>query len=200
MLNFAPLSFKFDVITNGVLLFSKQEIASIEFECRTRDLFFDFIPHLNFYYKKLIMNPVEKNKIANLFNEFGESVRKLKTLSQNEKEVFLSSFEKIDSAKYNFIVAIESAIDLCNHIIAKENLGMPKYYADVFKVMHKAGAFPNEFMENLVQMAKFRNLLNEVNNEIVYNILQKKLVDFDKFKNYMKTYLKERFEPLNKSL
>lgn len=193
-LNFAPLYFKFEVISNGILLFSKEEMERIEFECRTRDLYFDFQPFINFYYERLIMNPFEKDKIVNLFKEFGEAVSKLKSLSMCEKKMFLSSFEKIDSAKYNFIVAIEAAIDICNHIISKERLGAPKDYAEVFKVMHKAGVFPSQFLESLVQMAKFRNLLVhlywKVNDEMVYDILQKNLVDFDKFENYMKIYLR----------
>lgn len=42
---------------------------------------------------------------------------------------------KIASTKYHLILVIESAIDICNHVIAKNNFRVPEDYADTFKVM-----------------------------------------------------------------
>lgn len=54
-LNRAPLPLRFRVVSEGVLLLCKDEQQRIEFESRTRVLFFDFLPHLEFYYEKLVL-------------------------------------------------------------------------------------------------------------------------------------------------
>ena len=54
-LNFAPLSFRFRVINTGRLLFSQDERQRIEFETRTRDFYFDFIPHRRLLYRKMVL-------------------------------------------------------------------------------------------------------------------------------------------------
>jgi len=54
LLNEAPLPFRFRVINSGKLLFSKEESTRVEFEARTRTLYFDFDPHLRFYRRELL--------------------------------------------------------------------------------------------------------------------------------------------------
>jgi len=38
----------------------------------------------------------------------------------------LNDPDKIGSAKYHFIVAIESAIDMCNHVISRNGYRVPE--------------------------------------------------------------------------
>jgi len=54
ILNNAPLSFRFSVITHGDLIYAKDEKARVSFEAMTRSLYFDFKPHAQFYYQHLI--------------------------------------------------------------------------------------------------------------------------------------------------
>ena len=54
-LNLAPLSFRFAVITEGKLLSTNNDDARVDFEVRTRDLYFDFQPHLEYYYRTLVL-------------------------------------------------------------------------------------------------------------------------------------------------
>ncbi len=54
-LNLAPLPFKFAVVTEGRLLLTKDEEKRVDFEVRTRSLYFDFLPHLKFYYRRIVL-------------------------------------------------------------------------------------------------------------------------------------------------
>jgi predicted nucleotidyltransferase len=54
-LNLAPLPFKFTVVTEGRLLLTKDEERRVDFEARTRTLYFDFLPHLRFYYRSVVL-------------------------------------------------------------------------------------------------------------------------------------------------
>ena len=93
--------------------------------------------------------------------------------------------DKIGSAKYHFIVAIESSIDMCNHIISRNGYRVPEDYGDTYKVMCEKGAFDAKFSEQLVKMAKFRNRLVhlywEIDDARIYKILEENLGDFLKF-------------------
>jgi uncharacterized protein YutE (UPF0331/DUF86 family) len=78
----------------------------------------------------------------------------IKDISEEE---FLINQDKIDSTKYNLIVAIESAINICNHIISQNGFRAPTDYADAFQVLVENGAFDKDFVSDLRNMAKFRN-------------------------------------------
>ncbi len=126
-----------------------------------------------------------KDKVIKITSEILNSLERLEELKQLPKDTFLSDPHKIGSAKYNFIVAIEGAIDLCNHIIAKNGFRAPEDYADTFKVMAERGAFDQEFTNTLTQMARFRNRLVhiywEIDNNELYNIIQSRLQDIREF-------------------
>ena len=55
LLNVAPVPFRFNVITTGRVVFSRSEKERIDFEVKTRSLYFDFLPHINFYYKSIVL-------------------------------------------------------------------------------------------------------------------------------------------------
>lgn len=54
IVNNAPLSFRFSVITHGDLIYAKDEKARVLFEAMTRSLYFDFKPHAQFYYQQMV--------------------------------------------------------------------------------------------------------------------------------------------------
>lgn len=131
--------------------------------------------------------------MVKLVSELRKSLKSLLLLSELEEKAFLEDPDKIASAKYHFIVAIEVCIDMCNHLISRNGLKIPEDYSDTFRVMMDAGAFDKLFVDNLVKMAKFRNRLVhlywEVDDKTVYLILQNNLGDFKKFLNALAKFL-----------
>ncbi len=125
----------------------------------------------------------DAQKLATLFSQLAEARGRLVELSALTPEEFASDPHKVASAKYHFIVAIEAAVDICNHLIAKNGLRLPQDYADSFRVMGEANVFSPAFVEQLVAMAKFRNRLVhmywKVDTQELYRILRERLADFD---------------------
>ena len=121
----------------------------------------------------------DQDKMVKLISEFRKSVSRLQKLKETGRQKFLDDPDKVGSAKYHFIVAIESSIDMCNHIISRNGYRVPEDYGDTFKVMGENGAFDVEFSEQLVKMAKFRNRLVhlywEVDDARIYEILEENL-------------------------
>ena len=133
------------------------------------------------------------DKVGKLISEMRKAVGRLKSLQAVDKETFVGDPDKIGSAKYNFIVAIESAIDICNHIIAQNGYRAPEDYADTFQALAEHGAFDDGFTKDLKEMAKFRNRLThlywEVDDAQVYEILQGRLSDFKLFLDKIALFL-----------
>ncbi|TYT20333.1 DUF86 domain-containing protein [Dictyoglomus thermophilum] len=122
-----------------------------------------------------------RDKISKLIFEMRKALDRLDSIGKIKKEEFLNDPDKIDSAKYNFIVAIESAIDICNHIISQNGFRPPQDYADTFKVLAEQGILEDDFVNNLRNMVKFRNRLVhiywEIDNEQIYLILKNNIKD-----------------------
>ena len=141
------------------------------------------------------MNDLENSVLNRLFTEMDESLRKLRSLSKLTEDEFLGHYEKVDTAKYNFIVAIEAIIDICNRIISKRELGFPQDYSDVIKLMSQEGVLEGDLVGRLVEMVKFRNMLVhlywKIENDRLYQYLEENLGDFEAFKEAIRKYLKK---------
>lgn len=135
----------------------------------------------------------DQETLVRLVSELRRSVERLRDLSKLKQEDFIGDPDKIGSSKYHFIVAIESCIDMCNHVIARNGYRVPEDYADTFKVMAEVGAFDTNFSDDLKNMAKFRNRLVhlywQVDDQQVYDIIRNRLDDFKKFLDSISMFL-----------
>lgn len=135
----------------------------------------------------------DQEKMIKLVSELRKSVARLRELSKLPKDQFLGDPDKIGSSKYHFIVAIESSIDICNHLISRNGFRVSEDYGDTFTVMGEVGALDMDFADELKKMAKFRNRLVhlywEVDNLQLHEIIQSRLDDFKKFLDSISTFL-----------
>jgi uncharacterized protein YutE (UPF0331/DUF86 family) len=135
----------------------------------------------------------DQETMIKLVSELRKNVSRLRELARVPEEEFLNNPDKIGSSKYYFIVAIESSIDMCNHLIARNGYRVPDDYGDTFTVMGEVGALDREFADALRNMAKFRNRLVhlywEIDDQQLYGILQSRLDDFKQFLNAVSAFL-----------
>ena len=92
------------------------------------------------------MPQFDPDRMLKLVSQMREAVGNLKRLKKCEREFFVNDPDKIGSAKYHFIVAIESAIDMCNHIISRNGYRVPEDYADAFVVLGEQSVFKKSFV------------------------------------------------------
>jgi len=127
----------------------------------------------------------DPQRVATLISSLVSSLKQLKRLRNENKEAFISDLDKVASTKYHFIVVIDAAVDLCQHLIAKNALRVPENYGDAFRILAKEQVIPAELLNNLLNMVKFRNRLVHVywniDDETVYGLLQDHLNDLDEF-------------------
>jgi uncharacterized protein YutE (UPF0331/DUF86 family) len=103
---------------------------------------------------------------------------------------FLKDITLRGAAERYLQLAIESCLNIGNRVLSltynDADLGAPENYADIFIKLGKLGIFTQEFVLNLVNMARFRNKLVhaywEIEPERIYDILQNNVKDIHEFK------------------
>ena len=93
-------------------------------------------------------------------------------------------------------LSIEASLDIGQHIIAQEGFRTPDDNKDVFVVLSEENVLPAELLSELIQMARFRNLIvhdyARIDNLIVHSILKQRLGDFDRYAQAVLRYLETR--------
>ncbi len=127
----------------------------------------------------------DDEKVTALSSQLVQACGHLKDLGLMQKDVVIRDPHLIASAKYHLIVGIEAAIDLANHLIAKNRWRAPEDYADTFRIMEEHGLVDAEFSAQLQRMARFRNRLIhiywDIDDETIYTLLQEDVHDIEEF-------------------
>lgn len=127
----------------------------------------------------------DEEKVTALSSNLVQACERLHELGGMQKEVVIGNPHLIASAKYHLIVGIEAAIDLANHLIAKNRWRAPEDYADTFRIMEEHNVVDAGFSARLQRMARFRNRLIhiywDIDDETVYNLLQEDVCDIEEF-------------------
>ena len=83
-------------------------------------------------------------------------------------------------------LAIETCLDLAEHLIADRRLRVPASHAEAFEILREAGLITDPLAASLMQMARFRNILvhdyARIDAERVVRILAADLGDLGGFK------------------
>lgn len=129
------------------------------------------------------MAPVDLDKLRHHVDHVRGNLRRLRDIAGQGREAFLSD-EITSTASVRYLqTAIEAVIDIGNHIISREGLGIPSTYAETIELLVDAGILPRERRESFLQMVRFRNravhLYDEIDDAEVFEILDRHLGDFD---------------------
>lgn len=128
---------------------------------------------------------VDAGRVRALLDRLSEETKHLQRLSGYPEAELLADPDRLAAIKYRFMVAIETCIDLSQHIIASEGLRAATDYADAFEVMAEASFIQQDRVGVLKEMARFRNLLvhsyQRVDDSRVIHILGTRLPDLESF-------------------
>lgn len=136
---------------------------------------------------------VDKPRIDRILSNCRQYLQSLERLRTVQRDDFLADPDRVASAKYHFVIAIESCIDAANHIISSELFRVPKDNADTFQVLAENGVLPEKRLPALVAMARFRNRLVhlywDIDDELLREYLETRLNDFETFLTHVSAFL-----------
>ena len=89
-------------------------------------------------------------------------------------------------------LTIESCLDIGNHIISEERLGIADSNTDIMKILAENNIIKDN-IDTYIKMAKFRNIIvhdyAELDDEIIVNILNNELSVFKQIFNWFQDYI-----------
>ena len=108
----------------------------------------------------------------------------------SEPATFATNFTRQDAAILNIQRACEATLDMGQHLIRRDRLGVPQSARDVFALLARAGRIESALAEGLQRMVGFRNIAvhdyQSLQLPITVAIIEKHL---DEFLQYSKTLL-----------
>lgn len=140
------------------------------------------------------MGEVNLDRLRELAGHLRNACRQLQELKSQEADAFLSDAKTVNSAKYLLIVAAEAALDICNHLAAKQGGRSPEDYADCMAILGEIGVLETDLKIRMSKMARFRNLLVhlywKVDDREVFRVIRENLGDFDLYLRAIGRYLR----------
>ncbi|MDO7786875.1 type VII toxin-antitoxin system HepT family RNase toxin [Desulforamulus aquiferis] len=125
-----------------------------------------------------------------------KSVNRLKLLASMPLEQFQVDEDAIDIAENRLRRALEALFDLGRHIVIKSGAGVPVDYRSVIDKLREIHCLPDDFAQNTIGMAGYRNRLihdyNKVMPEEIYEIMQNRLTDLTQFCNYVLDFINKK--------
>lgn len=126
------------------------------------------------------------SQILNKLREAREVLERHHSIAWPE---FASNRDKQYIIEHALLIAIQSILDICAHLIAAAGETVPADYADMPRQIAKLGIIPAELGKRLARAAGFRNRLvhnyRHVDLEIVFQAFQQDLQDLDQFQTHI---------------
>ncbi|MAL95382.1 MAG: toxin-antitoxin antitoxin component [Haliea sp.] len=101
---------------------------------------------------------------------------------QANPDGFATDYTRQDAAILNIQRACEAALDMGQHLVRRDKLGVPQGARDVFALLARAGIIDLELAESLKRMVGFRNIAvheyQALQLPITVNIIEHRLDDF----------------------
>ena len=109
-------------------------------------------------------------------------VKRAREEYQRDPATFSKDFTRQDAAILNIQRACEAALDMGQHLIRREKLGVPQSARDVFTLLVQANWIDTSLAEGLKRMVGFRNIAvhdyQTMQMPIVISIIERHLDEF----------------------
>jgi uncharacterized protein YutE (UPF0331/DUF86 family) len=139
---------------------------------------------------------IDKDRVTEFLRLLSGDLNTLREKTEIPKEVYRGSRDIQAIVERRLQTAMESCINVGNYLIARLGLRPPADYADVFRVMGEAQLLPAELIDQMTDMARFRNLLVHVywaiDHEKVYDSLRSRLATLEAFASHISRWVKQQ--------
>lgn len=129
------------------------------------------------------MAPVDRDKLRHHVQYVRGNLRLLQEIRASGRETFLAD-QTLQAAAIRYLqTGVEALIDIANHIIAREGLGLPRSYGEAVSILVENEMLPRDLQETFLRMVRFRNravhLYDDLDAAEVFEIVDKHLGDFE---------------------
>ena len=195
----APVCLAWRVLTEGRLLFctDNSAVAAVAeaIYLLAPDLhWFRHVGNADFLEGRGMSGPtIDTDRVIEFLRLISADVQDLREKAQTAKDAYLQTRDVQAIVERRLQTAIESCLNIGNHLIARLGLRAPQDYGDVFRILREAHILPLELAQAMVDMARFRNLLVhlywQLDYERIYDSLQDRLASLEAFASHIGRWL-----------
>ena len=107
----------------------------------------------------------------------------------HDPTTFETNFSRQDAAVMNIQRACEAALDMGNHVIRRDRLGLPQSARDVFEILAQAKWIDQTLADSLKRMVGFRNIAvhdyQKLLMPITVRVITEHLIEFLQYSEQM---------------
>lgn len=107
----------------------------------------------------------------------------------HDPTTFETNFSRQDAAVMNIQRACEAALDMGNHVIRRDRLGLPQSARDVFEILAQAKWIDQALADSLKRMVGFRNIAvhdyQKLLMPITVKVITEHLIEFLQYSEQM---------------
>jgi uncharacterized protein YutE (UPF0331/DUF86 family) len=131
------------------------------------------------------MTDVNPGYLLEQFQLIEEYLRRARGIAGRRREEYLNDPYAVDASVRELVVLFETSHNVAKHLISREGWRAPASKAETFEILGEQGILPEDLVDAFREAARFRNLVTYqtavVRDEIVYQVLQAHLTDFERF-------------------
>ncbi len=127
----------------------------------------------------------QRDRILAKIDELRGYLNELRQIRAKSFEEYSNSVEKRRSTERLLQISVECVLDISSLFVASLKLGLPSSEEDLLEKVESAALFQPATIQSVKSMRAFRNILvhryGRVDDQIVFNVLEDKLSEFDTF-------------------
>ena len=141
---------------------------------------------------------IDKNLVERKIRKMEQYLRELQTVQVKSLEGFTEDTIVKRFVERNIELAIEQMIDICKHLVAGLDLTEPETYAECFDILYKNKVIPEKPLPTFKAMARFRNRLihvyDDIDDAITFEVYTKHLQDFKVFARVIRSFIQAKIK------
>ena len=139
-----------------------------------------------------MIDPQAVRTLLQTLSDYTEDLRAYQQLSRDE---VVADRNYQSMIRYALQTAIQCVIDIANHLLIGGDLEQPSDSRSAILGLGRHGILPQDFAQKLAGMSGLRNVIVHrymtVDDELIYQFLQRCVTDFDAFSQHIVAYLQE---------
>jgi uncharacterized protein YutE (UPF0331/DUF86 family)/predicted nucleotidyltransferase len=128
---------------------------------------------------------VDRERVVELLRAVSADLNDLREKARMGREDFLASRDAQAVVERRLQTAVEGCLNVGNHLVARKRLGVPRDYADVFRILGRAGVLSPELVEAMADMARLRNLIvhlySTIDHARIHESLPRRIATLESF-------------------
>lgn len=136
---------------------------------------------------------MDKDGVLNHLRELSAALDDWERYKDIDLEDLKRDRDKMNMVLHAMLVAIQSSIDISNHLIAENKLRKPLTYREAFEILNESGLISLPLSESMSDLAGFRNVLVHIYWKLdldeIFSILQNDLDQIREFERTIKKML-----------